>query len=366
MAPSAPAPPLGLTVVVPTLDEESALGALLADLAAQRGLSLEVVIADGGSRDGTRQVVAEAAAKGDMPVRWVEAGRGRGRQLNAGARVANSPDLLFLHADSRLEDADLLRRAKDALDALRGDWGDAVAGHFTIRFLEARGHPLAFYFYEAKARTNLPETVNGDQGFLLSRRFFDALGGFDESLPYLEDARLARRVEQAGRWTVLPGTVGTSARRFSTEGFWKRQALNALVRAFDAIGREGFFAEAGRLYRLQASATALRLAPFLALAHRVTLSGGAAGWLETWKKTGGYVRDNAWQLAFARDCRRNFRRGLAPGQGPTPSLRRHLRFVRPLLGGGIGAALAAAATLAAFYTLWLALALFERGAGNET
>ena len=85
-----------LSVVVPVLDEAERIGRQLAELGATVGID-EVVVVDGGSRDGTADVVRRAPG-----VRLITAPRGRGTQLNAGARAARGDVLLFLHADVTL------------------------------------------------------------------------------------------------------------------------------------------------------------------------------------------------------------------------------------------------------------------------
>ena len=56
--------PVSLSVIVPAIDEATAITSLLADLAAQRDVVLQVIVADGGSTDDT--VAAARAAGGIM------------------------------------------------------------------------------------------------------------------------------------------------------------------------------------------------------------------------------------------------------------------------------------------------------------
>lgn len=311
-----------VAVVIPCLDEAGALGGLLGDLAAQRGVSLEVVVVDGGSSDGTVEVAETLSLGAPFRLTVLRTSRGRALQLNAGAEACGAAELLFLHADCRVDDPDLLARARAALLRERGTRRhDRVAGHFALRFLRSVDRPsLAYYYYEAKAAQSRPECVNGDQGFWFSRPYFEALGGFDESATLLEDARLADRVFETGVWVTLPGTLGTSARRFEAEGFLERQTLNALLRAFAALELPAFFSPAAELYRVQPRAVSLELAPFFQAAHRAVWGAGAREGIRRWLRVGSYVRSQAWQVAFWFDCRLNFRRGLRPGRGPSPRL----------------------------------------------
>lgn len=343
-----------LSVVVPARNEAEALPSLLRDLASQEGPALEVVVADGGSDDATREVAAGWRTRG-FPVRVVKSPAGRGRQMNAGAGAARASDLLFLHADTSLDDPGLLARARESLEAERSRRGHfRVAGHFGLRFRRSRpGRGGAYYFYEAKTLLGRPGCINGDQGLWLSRAYFDELGGFDESLPYLEDIRLARRIFATGAWVTLPGRLGTSARRFETEGLGARQTLNALLKNFDDIGLSGFFEEAAQAYRDQAGAGPLALGPLLRLAHRASCARGWRRFLRYWWDTGGYVAANAWQLAFALDCRRNRCAGHPPGEGPARWLARYDRWGAPVVTSAPGRLAATLVTAGWFFCAML-------------
>ena len=156
-----------------------------------------------------------------------------------------------MHADSRLTRTDQLARALDALKRVSTDAGH-MAGHFPLRFeRERHAYRWPYRFMEAKTTLNRPGTFNGDQGLLISAAFFQSLGGFDERLPFLEDQRLAARILATGRWITLPDALTTSARRFETEGLYRRCILMALIMGCENSGLHEFFAHAPDAYRAQ-------------------------------------------------------------------------------------------------------------------
>lgn len=282
-----------LSVIIPALNEAASLPRLLAQLRAQAGVQLEIVVADGGSTDDTPQLAATA----DVLVR---APRGRGAQMNAGARAARAEALLFLHADSELGHSRVLQQA---LAFWRPQAAKRSAGHFALRFTQAQpGHENFFRYLEAKTRLNRPGTINGDQGLLIRREYLDELGGFDESLPFLEDARIGAKISAGGHWLLLPGELGTSARRFESEGHAARYTLMALMMGLHAAGAEEFFTQAPQVYRAQPQAGPLALRPYLSLARAVIRRRGL--W-KTLRAVGRYARENAWQCFLWRDVRRN-------------------------------------------------------------
>jgi len=194
---------IDLAVVIPTLDEERVLARCLA--AVGRGAGLEVVVADGGSRDATREVAARAGA------RVVLAPRGRGPQLNAGAYAPTAPLLLFVHADCELPSGwrAALRRA---LDDPR-----TVLACFRLHTVHSgegrRPGPRDLWLRGLDLRSFLPLLPYGDQGFGVRREIFEDLGGFPE-IPLMEDFAFARACRRRGRIRRLPLAMRTTARRF--------------------------------------------------------------------------------------------------------------------------------------------------------
>jgi rSAM/selenodomain-associated transferase 2 len=212
-------------VVIPTLDEASYLPSLLADLERLRAtVPIDIVVADGGSGDGTVAVATGRHA------RIVAGPAGRARQLNAGAAVAQGEWLLFLHADSRVPGA--TRRA--LLAALVDEPAvEAAVFRFAIdlprpwkRFIEV-GQALRERVY------GLPY---GDQGLLIRRPLFHALGGYAD-LPIMEDVDLIRRLKRRGvALRTLPAILFTSGRRYRAHGVVRTWLGNVLLISLYLIG----------------------------------------------------------------------------------------------------------------------------------
>ncbi len=307
--------PPDISLIVPLLNEASELPGLFASLAAQTGAVYEVILCDGGSSDGSQQVCRELGDRAAFPVHTVNTPRGRGRQMNAGAAAARSDLLLFLHADSRFSATDALRIAVAAYRNRLREATKPVAARFRLRFRRHEHQPsLAYYFNESKARLNRADCIRGDQGYLLGRVDFEQLGRFDESLPYLEDIRLAAMVAERGEWLLLPTDISTSARRFEQEGFYERQVANVIIVNAVAIGWDELLRAMPDLYRNSGADGRLLLLPLLNNV-RGLIDGHDSTWRQSfWRGTGRHVASNAWQLFFWLDVHRAYCTGKGPDQ----------------------------------------------------
>lgn len=349
-----------LSIIIPVLNEAASLPLILDDLQAQQDIELEILLVDGGSTDNSRELIQDYIQQGRARIHIIESAAGRGRQMNRGAQQATAPELLFLHADSRLHNKTLLHDACNAMSNARQSYaGVPVAGHFSLHFIrnpadiDRERYTKAYYFYEAKTHLNRPDCINGDQGMWLSREYFDALGRFDESHYFMEDVRLAVKIFATGKWISLPGTVHTSARRFEQEGLKQRQTLNAIICNFEYLNLVQFYDLAKACYAQQSASSLLQLRPFYSAANKTLFSEGIVKGIVNWYKTGRYVARNSWQLVFALDCVQNARDGLQPGHGNTARLMfydRWLSAVTTSVPANLGAMLLTATW---FYVSWL-------------
>jgi rSAM/selenodomain-associated transferase 2 len=193
-----------LSIIIPVLDEGEGIAAALEALAELRVLGVEVIVADGGSRDAT---VQRARLRADSVL---STPRGRALQMNAGAEKAAGDVLLFLHADTRLPAA----AEHVALNEL------ARSGRAWGRFdVDIEGtHPLfpviAFFM---NVRSRMTGIATGDQAMFVRRDAFQAAGGFPP-IALMEDIALCKRLKRISPPLCLRERAVTSGRRWENNG----------------------------------------------------------------------------------------------------------------------------------------------------
>jgi rSAM/selenodomain-associated transferase 2 len=210
-----------LSVVIPALDEADRIGDAVASACAE---GVEVLVVDGGSRDGTPERARQAGAE------VLHSPPGRARQLGVGADSARGETLLFLHADTTLP------CGWDA--AVRSALTDPVVagGAFRFRF-DTRSPLLCLVEWGARARAALLRMPYGDQALFVRRSVLEAMGGVPQS-PVMEDLDLVREIKRRGHLVLLPLPAVTSARRYRGHGVLRTVARNATAWAGWRLGLE--------------------------------------------------------------------------------------------------------------------------------
>ena len=213
-----------ISVVIPVLDEAEGIARSLRPLQALRGHDIEVIVVDGGSRDGTRH------AAHSLCDRFLDAPRGRARQMNAGAGVAGGHVLLFLHADTRLPSG-WSRMVRDALEGRGCEWG-----RFDVQ-LDGT-HPMLRVVERAmNLRSRLSGMATGDQAIFVTRSAFRTAGGFPE-IALMEDIALSRPLRARSRPICLRAAVLTSSRRWERNGIPRTILLMWRLRLQYAFGAD--------------------------------------------------------------------------------------------------------------------------------
>lgn len=212
-----------LSVIIPTLDVAGSLGQTFDTLAEGDDIVGEIIVADGGSHDGTPEYARQRGA------RVISAPPNRGGQLAAGAAAARQPWLLFLHADTRLAPG----------------WARSVSRFVAAKDSEAQAAAFRFALDDTAPAARRLETVvgwrckllglpYGDQGLLIARRLYDDAGGF-RPLPLMEDVDFVRRIGR-GRMALLDVDAVTSAARYRRGGYIGRSARNLLCLGLFFLG----------------------------------------------------------------------------------------------------------------------------------
>lgn len=195
-----------LSLVIPVLNEAGSIAAALAALAPLRARGHEVVVADGGSEDGSRELAAPLAD------RVILASPGRARQMNAGAAAASGEALVFLHADTRLPAAadDLVSRALEM----------NLWGRFDVA-IEGRAALLSVIAFHMNLRSRLSGIATGDQAIFVRRAAFE---GFPE-IALMEDIAFSKAMKRRSPPACLRAKVITSGRRWERYGVLRTMFL---------------------------------------------------------------------------------------------------------------------------------------------
>lgn len=207
-----------ISVVIPTLNAEAVLGDTLSALipAVVAGIVREVVIADGGSSDRTKRIADASGAT------LIESPPGRGHQLIAGAAATRGNWLLFLHADTLL-DAGWEREAAQFIE--RTELGRRSSSAAAFRFtLDDLGAMPRIVEAGVALRCAILKLPYGDQGLLMHRDLYRAIGGF-RAMPLMEDVDIIRRLGRR-RVAILRSRAITSAVRYRRDGYAMRIARN--------------------------------------------------------------------------------------------------------------------------------------------
>jgi hypothetical protein len=220
-----------ISVIIPVLNEGTAIVDAVHRLRQVPGI--EVIVADGGSSDGTPEAAASCGAT------VVHAPQGRAVQMNAGAVNAHSEILLFLHADTHLPDG------FDAqIRSVLADPG-VIAGSFSLGF-DDESLPMKITAWGANVRSRFLQLPYGDQAFFLKSPDFSASGGFPD-IPIMEDVLFMRTLRSKGRIVTLPRKVVTSARRHKRLGVFRTWLINQYVISGFLLGADP--TALSRLYR---------------------------------------------------------------------------------------------------------------------
>ncbi|GAA5522168.1 TIGR04283 family arsenosugar biosynthesis glycosyltransferase [Aliifodinibius salicampi] len=206
---------MSISVIIPTYNEADTISETIEKVrrASDKQLT-EIIVADGGSTDGTVQQ-AEA-----MNVRTLKSPKkGRAAQMNHGAKQARGDILYFLHADTHPPshfDTSIKKAQENGYES----------GCFQLTF--DHNHPL-LRFYAWFTRFDIDLFRFGDQSLFINRTIFDQIGGFREDYIVMEDQEITRRIKKHSSFIILDNSVTTSAQKYQRNGIIKLQLVFSLI-----------------------------------------------------------------------------------------------------------------------------------------
>jgi rSAM/selenodomain-associated transferase 2 len=208
-----------LSVVIPALNEARGIRAALEALAPLRARGHEVIVADGGSTDGTVQLAAGSCTQ------VLNAPRGRALQMNAAARAATGEMLIFLHADTRLP--------PQADELVQASLKERLWGRFDVE-IEGRHPLLKVVACSMNLRSRLTGIATGDQAIFVRR---EAFPGFPE-IALMEDVAFCRRMKRLGPPACRREKALTSGRRWEARGVLRTILLMWRLRLMYFLGAD--------------------------------------------------------------------------------------------------------------------------------
>lgn len=213
-----------ISVVIPVLHEGDRIGEILQSVkGAAAGVPYEVIVVDG---DPAGETIGRIANSGMITV---IAGRGRARQMNAGAARASGEILLFLHADTLLPEKSFAR--------ITGSLADSrfVGGAFDLGIQNNR-RIFRMIGRCASLKHRLTRVPYGDQAIFMLRSTFEEMKGYPE-IPLMEDIELMKRIKRKGwRIIILPQAVKTSSRKWEKDGVAYTIVRNWMLQTLYLLG----------------------------------------------------------------------------------------------------------------------------------
>lgn len=193
-----------ISIIIPALNEEKALPSTL-NAIMDESLETEIIVVAGGSTDNTTNIVKKRSQ-----IRLIESERGRAKQMNAGAAIAQGDIYLFLHADTLLP--------QNALSTINRLPEGIRAGCFHQRFSKQHWF-LRLVSRLHNWRCNRSRIMYGDQAMFIHRDLFEQIGGFPEEI--LEDVLISEKIVERTQPILLQDEVITSSRKFEQRGLYR-------------------------------------------------------------------------------------------------------------------------------------------------
>ncbi len=196
-----------LSIIIPAVNEENYIGAILKSIKAQTFQDCEIIVADAGSSDRTVQIAKEFGCR-------VTSGGSPARGRNQGAEAALGEIFLFLDADNHLPDRDFLEKAVRQFREKK-----LAVASFPIYPADNPIDKSIYFIYNVWVDITQKFLPHATNSIMVTRDVHFQIGGFDEEIKLAEDHDYARRAACRGRFGFIKGSpIFTSSRRFERDG----------------------------------------------------------------------------------------------------------------------------------------------------
>lgn len=204
-----------ISIVIPTFNEAAIIGSLVTYLWQNANNSVkEIILADGGSTDGTAAIAEKAGA-----LVIISPQKGRAAQMNHGASFATGSILYFIHADSLPPQ----QYSTDILTAIKNGY---EIGRYRTKFNKNNFLLKANAFF---TRFDWEVCYGGDQTLFVSKNVFEKLGGYNSNMFIMEEYDFTKRAKNIARYIILKDAVIISARKYTNNSWWSVQNANYTI-----------------------------------------------------------------------------------------------------------------------------------------
>ncbi|HEY3346383.1 MAG TPA: TIGR04283 family arsenosugar biosynthesis glycosyltransferase, partial [Nitrospirota bacterium] len=212
------------SIIIPVLHEAENINALIKRLHGMKGAGdCEIIIVDGSPDADTLAVIEDGG------VLRILSGKGRARQMNAGAAAALGAVLIFLHADTALPEC-ALSKVSQVMKS-----GQYVGGAFGL-LIDSKHPFIKFTSWSAGLRSRFTRIPYGDQAIFIGRDYFHSIGGYND-IPLMEDVELMGRIKKlGGKICILNEPAITSPRKFLKDGPVYSAFRNHTLRIMYSLG----------------------------------------------------------------------------------------------------------------------------------
>lgn len=204
-----------LTIIIPVFNEAASIEKLVIYL-KQFGANYlaDIIVVDGGSTDDTINLATNAGAKVVVSPR-----KGRAAQMNYGASLAKGDVFYFVHADT-LPPKNFMGEIQQAIQK------DYSLGRYRTRFNSNRTILKINAWF---TRFDFFICMGGDQTLFVTKKLFDELGGFNESMKLMEEFEFCQKAREKGKYKIMKGAAIISARKYETNSWLTVQLANAKI-----------------------------------------------------------------------------------------------------------------------------------------